>query len=55
MECAILNYNIGNVELITVPDNVEDVEEYLCDSLNYNLDEIEYMFSDSLTIEDDRE
>ena len=31
MECAILNYGVGSVDLVTVPDDIDDVEVYLYD------------------------
>ena len=27
MECAILNYGVGSVDLVTVPDDIDDVED----------------------------
>lgn len=56
-ECAILNYATGSVDLVTVPDDIEDVEVYLWDVLNYNEDEIEFMVKEgeSIEINDDRE
>ena len=33
MECAILNYGIGSVDLVSVPDDIDDVEVYLYDKL----------------------
>lgn len=55
MECAILNYGVGSVDLVTVPDDFEDVEVYLYDILNYREDEIEFMVKGSkIDINDDR-
>lgn len=56
-ECAILNYATGSVDLVTVPDGIEDAEVYLWDVLNYNEDEIEFMVKEgeSIEINDDRE
>ena len=55
MECAILNYGIGSVDLVTVPDDIDDVEVYLYDVLGYREDEIEFMIKESkINIIDDR-
>ena len=54
MECAILNYGIGSVDLVTVPD-IDDVEVYLYDVLGYREDEIEFMIKEGkININDDR-
>lgn len=56
MECAILNYGVGSVDLVTVPDDFEDVEVYLYDVLKYREDEIEFMVKEEgkINIHDDR-
>ena len=56
MECAILNYDVGSVDLITVPDDIDDVEVYLYDVLGYREDEIEFMIKEGgeININDDR-
>lgn len=56
MECAILNYGIGSVDLVTVPDDIDDVEVYLYDVLDYREDEIEFMVKErgKININDDR-
>ncbi len=55
MECAILNYSVGSVDLVTVPDDINDIEVYLCDVLGYREDEIEFMIKESkINIIDDR-
>ena len=46
MECAILNYSVGNVDLVTVPDDINNVEVYLYDVLGYREDEIEFMINE---------
>lgn len=56
MECAILNYSVGNVDLVTVPDDINDVEVYLCDALGYREDEIEFMIKEGkINVKDDRD
>ena len=56
MECAILNYCIGSVDLVTVPDDIDDVEVYLYDVLGYREDEIEFMIKEGkINIKDDRD
>ena len=55
MECAILKYGVGSVDLVTVPDDIDDVEVYLYDVLGYREDEIEFMIKESkINIIDDR-
>ena len=56
MECAILNYSVGSVDLVTVPDDIDDVEVYLYDVLGYREAEIEFMVKEreKININDDR-
>ena len=56
MECAILNYGIGSVDLVTIPDDIDDIEVYLHDVLGYKEDEIEFMVKEGgeININDDR-
>ncbi len=46
MEVAILNYDTGKVILKTIPEDVEDVDTYLEEVYNYNMDNIEWMYND---------
>lgn len=56
MECAILNYGVGSVDLVTVSDDIDDVEVYLYDVLGYREDEIEFMIKEGrIDIKDDRD
>lgn len=56
MECAILNYGVGSVDLVTVPDSIDDVEVYLYNVLGYREDEIEFMIKEGrIDIKDDRD
>ncbi len=56
MECAILNYGVGSVDLVAVPDSIDDVEVYLYDVLGYREDEIEFMIKEGrIDIKDDRD
>ena len=56
MECAILNYGVRSVHLVTVPDDIDDVEVYLYDVLGYREDEIEFMIKEGkINIKDDRD
>ena len=46
MKLAVLDYNCGDVDIIdNVPDMTDndEIENYLIDRLNYNLDEINWM------------
>lgn len=56
MECAILNYGVGSVDLVTVPDGIDDIKVYLYDVLGYREDEIEFMVKErgKININDDR-
>ena len=56
MECAILNYGVGSVDLVTVSDDIDDIEVYLYDVLGYREDEIEFMVKErgKININDDR-
>ena len=56
MECPILNYGGGSVDLVTVPDDIDDVEVYLYNVLGYREDEIEFMVKEGgeININDDR-
>lgn len=48
---TILNYNTNEVTIITIDSTkVSDIEEFLTKVLNFNLDEISYMVSNSLII-----
>lgn len=51
-DVVVLNYNTGEVDFIILPDHLktaqcEEIENYLSDELDYNLDEIHWMGSDS--------
>lgn len=46
MEVAILNYNTGEVILKTIPEDVEDIETYLEEVYNYDMNSIEWMCND---------
>lgn len=55
MECAILNYGVGSVDLVTVSDDIDDVEVYLYDVLGYREDEVEFMIKEGkINVIDDR-
>lgn len=43
---AIMSYNTGNIDIITLDKEIETIEEmnnYIDEFLNYNLDEIHWM------------
>lgn len=46
MEIAILNYETLKVVLKTIPEDVEDIDAYLEEVYNYDIDVIEWMYSD---------
>lgn len=56
MTIAVLNYNNGEVDIIGNCPNLkttEEVENYLSEVLEYNIDEISYMFSEAIKVNDD--
>ena len=57
MEIAILNYSLvrPTVELYTIPDEVEDVEDYLETEMDYKLSNCSWMCGDKIEIYDCRE
>lgn len=55
MTIAVLDYSTGEVDIIKHCVNLrtnEEVENYLAEVLHYNLDEIYYMFSQELKVND---
>lgn len=53
MTIAVLNYNTGDVDIIENCPNLrtnEEVENYLVEVLEYNTDEIHYMFSAEINV-----
>jgi hypothetical protein len=55
MELAILNYGqTPSVELHKIPDDTEDVEEYIITQLDYSLDQIAWLSADKIVIDDMR-
>lgn len=53
MTIAVLNYNTGDVDIIENCPNIrtnEEVEGYLSEVLQYNIDEIHYMFSSAIDV-----
>lgn len=55
MTIAVLDYSTGDVDIIRNVVNLrtnEEVENYLCEVLEYNLDEIHYMFARDLQVND---
>ena len=56
MECAFLNNGVGSVDLVTVPDDIINVEVHLCDIFGYCEDEIELMINEGkINVKDDRD
>ena len=54
MQIAILDYVCGSVDLYTIPDNVEDIEEYMKSELEYNISDSLFMCADNTEINDER-
>ena len=56
MQVAILNYSLvqPTVELYTIPDDIEDIENYLETEMNYKLTNCSWMCGDNIEIYDDR-
>lgn len=49
---AVMSYNTGDLDIITLDDKIkcDDVEEFLQNDFNYNLDEIYWMEFDKGSI-----
>lgn len=54
MQIAIFNYACGSVDLYTIPDDVEDIEEYMKSELEYNINDSFFMCADNIEINDER-
>lgn len=54
MQIAILNYVSGTVDLYTIPDDVEDVENYMETKMEYDMKDCLFMFGDNIEICDER-
>lgn len=47
MYLFVLDFASGNIDVVrNIPDNIEDIEDFVVDVLGYHLDNIEYMLTD---------
>jgi len=53
MYIIILDYNSGFIRIHNLPDNIKPnyEEDYIENTLNYNLNEISYMITDKINID----
>ena len=56
MQIAVLNYSLvtPTVDLYTIPDDIEDVEEYMTSTMDYNMNNCSWMCGDYINICDSR-
>ena len=54
MQIALFNYVWGSVDLYTIPDDVEDIEEYMESEMEYNMKDSLFMCADNIEINDER-
>ncbi len=46
MYLFVLDFASGNIDVVrNIPDNIEDIEDFVVDVLGYHLDNIEYMLT----------
>ena len=48
------DYVLGNVDLYTIPDDVEDIEEYMESQMEYDMKNSLFMCADNIEINDER-
>lgn len=54
MQIALFDYVLGNVDLYTIPDDVEDIEEYMESKMEYDMKDSLFMCADNIEINDER-
>lgn len=54
MQIALFNYIWGNIDLYTIPDDVEDIEEYMESEMGYDMKDPLFMCADNIEINDKR-
>ena len=54
MQIALFDYVLGNVDLYTIPDDVEDIEEYMELEMEYDMKNSLFMCADNIKINDER-
>lgn len=54
MQIALFNYVWGSVDLYTIPDDVEDIEEYMESKMEYDMKDSLFMCGDNIEINDER-
>lgn len=54
MQIAIFNYAFGDIDLYTIPDDVEDIEGYMESEKEYDMSDCLFMCADNIEINDER-
>mgnify|MGYP003475477053 FL=1 len=54
MQIALFDYVLGNVDLYTIPDDVEDIEEYMESQMEKKKKNSLFMCADNIEINDER-
>ena len=54
MQIALFDYVLGNVDLYTIPDDVEDIEKYMESEMEYDMKNSLFMCADNIEINDER-
>ena len=54
MQIALFDYVLGNVDLYTIPDDIEDIEEYMESEMEYDMKNSLFMGADNIEINDER-
>lgn len=54
MQIALFDYVLGNIDLYTIPDDVEDIEKYMESQMEYDMKNSLFMCADNIEINDER-
>lgn len=54
MQIALFDYVLGSVDLYTIPDDVENIEEYMESQMEYDMKNSLFMCADNIEINDER-
>lgn len=49
----ILDFSTGEINILTIPNSLDsnsEIEDYITETLGYNVDEISYMVSDNINL-----
>lgn len=53
MQIALFDYILGNIDLYTIPDDIEDIEKYIESQMEYDVNSL-FMCADNIEINDER-